>query len=406
MSPSETLEIQLQRLRFDPPREALYRAQHLGRVVRRARAWFTVNAIMTACLWLIQQSHGSAPRLERVLLLILMPVSLALVALVWSRYRTRLFLTIAPSLCLLFNAAFGLDLAFALGAGHPELLALLAINVLASFCFAGLLFKESMQAAFALLAAFVVGAMFCNMPLGLLFECLCVLIATAGLALWVCRDAERDERRRHVEETRTADLVDRDPLSGLMNRRHFDEHLLAAWAQGQREHKHIAVLMIDIDHFKRYNDTRGHQAGDLALQRVAQVVQTFARRPLDVAVRYGGEEFALILYDLSAQHVQAVAARLLEGVQKLRIAPADKSQSESVPELTVSIGVSWLLPTTGRAASGLLQLADEALYSAKQSGRNRVQVHQAEDHRHMRTGVFASPAQRARTDVLKRLGIS
>jgi diguanylate cyclase (GGDEF)-like protein len=405
LSPREALEFQAHQLRFDPPLEALYRVQHLRRVAGRTRAWFTANAVMTACLAIPLRSRGPVSRFEWLLLLIvLMPTALSLVALVWSPYRSRLFLRFAPSLWALFSAALGFEVAFEMGAGHPELLALLAVNGIACFCFAGLFFKASVRASLGLSIAFAAGALGCRMPLGLSLESLCVLLATQGLALWVYRDIERGYRKSHVEEARTADLVDRDPLSGLMNRRHFDERLRTLWALGEREHKHLAVMMIDIDHFKRYNDTRGHQAGDLALQKVAQMVQKFARRPLDVAVRYGGEEFALILYDLSAQHVQAVAARLLEGVQKLRVAPAQKTQDE--PDLTVSIGVAWLLPSAERAASGLLQLADEALYAAKQSGRNCVKTHQAEDHRHMRTGIFVSPAERARTDVMKRLGIS
>jgi len=168
-----------------------------------------------------------------------------------------------------------------------------------------------------------------------------------------------------------------------MNRRTFDERLLCIWQQALRDRRSIAICMIDVDHFKRYNDSFGHQAGDVALRTVAGLIQEFARRPLDLAARYGGEEFAMVFYDLSPANVQDIAERLIKRVQAERINVAK-------PELglTISIGVGLISPGVGRSPQGAIQLADEALYEAKRAGRNRFVVKDAEDHRLLNTGIF------------------
>jgi diguanylate cyclase (GGDEF)-like protein len=197
-------------------------------------------------------------------------------------------------------------------------------------------------------------------------------------------------RRSFLENAVIRDLVARDALSGLMNRRTFDAHLRLVWQHALREQRPVAVLMIDIDHFKQFNDAMGHQAADEVLRKVADTIREFAHRPLDLAARYGGEEFALILYDLSTPHVQQIAERLRETVESLgNIAPAGRA-------VTVSVGVGMALPTIGRTPEGALQLADEALYDAKRAGRNRVIVRSLEAYALLDTGRFnATPESRA-----------
>jgi diguanylate cyclase (GGDEF)-like protein len=179
-----------------------------------------------------------------------------------------------------------------------------------------------------------------------------------------------------------------------MNRRAFDEHLLRVWQHALRDQRLIAVLMIDIDHFKLCNDRWGHQAGDVALRHVGKIIQGFARRPLDLAARFGGEEFAVILYDLALPHVEDIAERLREGVQKMRITGAG-SDGEG-PEVTVSVGVGLAAPEIGRTPQGIVQLADEALYAAKNAGRNRVVVKGIEAYVLLNTGAFNTPSDSRR----------
>src|SRR5690348_1715952 len=141
--------------------------------------------------------------------------------------------------------------------------------------------------------------------------------------------------------------------------------------QALRDRRSLAVLLIDVDHFKAYNDRYGHQAGDNALRRVAQVVQSFARRPLDMAARYGGEEFVLALYDMTGEYVQEIAEDLRKEILALQVPHEDSPTASCV---TASVGISVVRPKMGRSPDGAVQLADEALYSAKRGGRNCVKL--------------------------------
>jgi diguanylate cyclase (GGDEF)-like protein len=187
-----------------------------------------------------------------------------------------------------------------------------------------------------------------------------------------------------------ADFGARDALSGLMNRRAFDEHLLRVWKQALRDGRSLAVLMIDIDHFKVFNDTFGHQAGDAMIRCVAQLLKGFARRPLDIAARYGGEEFALILYDLPQVNVADVAERARAAVEK---AVDGGSEGNLSGNQTISIGVAMVMPMIDRTPDGAVQLADEALYEAKRTGRNRVVMRGVEDYSRLTTGSFRTVAR-------------
>jgi diguanylate cyclase (GGDEF)-like protein len=155
-----------------------------------------------------------------------------------------------------------------------------------------------------------------------------------------------------------------DTLTGLPNRRRFDEEFARAFGSGQRRETALAVAIADIDRFKNYNDTFGHQAGDVALRRIAQAIAESVERSGDVAARYGGEEFVVILEDTSLEGATAVAERIRQAVLNAGI------RTSTGAPLSVSIGVA--ANRRGDSAETLLRHADEALYAAKEGGRNRV----------------------------------
>ena len=165
------------------------------------------------------------------------------------------------------------------------------------------------------------------------------------------------------------DLAEKDPLTGLLNRRAFGERAEAGWRHAQRERQPIAVAMMDVDFFKRYNDHYGHSAGDDALRAVAQVLGSHVRRPLDVAARYGGEEFVALWYGLDEPAVLRLLDQLRAEVEGLGLAHAE---SLVAPVVTLSIGLAWLVPQAHQGLADALRLADVALYLAKEQGRNRV----------------------------------
>lgn len=164
-----------------------------------------------------------------------------------------------------------------------------------------------------------------------------------------------------------------DGLTGIPNRRIFDDVLLREWRRAERRAAPLSVLLIDIDHFKEFNDHYGHQAGDDCLRRVAAALAASLRRPSDLAARYGGEEFGIVLAETDAQGAQSVARLALESVRALKIAHKG-SRTEAV--VTISIGVATAAPQRGDDAGWqtLLAAADAALYDAKHGGRNRVAV--------------------------------
>ncbi|PTY38836.1 hypothetical protein BGP77_10295 [Saccharospirillum sp. MSK14-1] len=177
------------------------------------------------------------------------------------------------------------------------------------------------------------------------------------------------KRNRELQAAR--DQLERisltDGLTGLANRRHFDQHLSQEWARAQREGTAVALVMIDIDHFKNYNDEYGHPAGDQCLRRVAEALQSIAQRPLDLVARYGGEEFAIILPHTEAP-VQ-VAEQCRQVVENLQLPHAF---SEAASVVTISAGVCAGQPGLNDSPEMLTEGADDALYEAKEAGRNRV----------------------------------
>jgi diguanylate cyclase (GGDEF)-like protein len=205
----------------------------------------------------------------------------------------------------------------------------------------------------------------------------------------VCYSLERANRTNYLESQLLIETASRDGLTGIRNRRAFDEHLDTIWPQAIRDRMPLALMLVDIDHFKAYNDYYGHQAGDECLKQVAWCLSACARRPLDVTARYGGEEFAIVLYDARRDHVEGLARRIQAGIETLGI----EHHASPLKRLTVSIGAACIEPTGERSHFGFIQLADEALYEAKERGRNCVAVMDKEDYESLSTGSFRKQAR-------------
>lgn len=162
-----------------------------------------------------------------------------------------------------------------------------------------------------------------------------------------------------------------DGLTGVLNRRGFDDFLNKEWLRAVREHRHLGLLLIDLDHFKDYNDHYGHQAGDECLRRVASALGAGLKRASDLLARYGGEEFAIILPDTDVDGCAAIADGLRRLVAELNLR---HEYSSAAAHVTVSIGASSLTPTPGDSVHELIRHADQALYRAKAAGRNGYSV--------------------------------
>lgn len=161
-----------------------------------------------------------------------------------------------------------------------------------------------------------------------------------------------------------------DPLTKIANRRHFDSFLEKEWQRAVRSGQPLSLVVLDVDHFKLYNDTLGHPAGDACLQRVAQAIASHALRPTDLAARYGGEEFVLLFAETDSDSAYLLAESIRADVEALQL-PHPKSTTS--PWLTVSIGVSTIHPSQLDSTESLFVAADRAMYVAKEGGRNQVQ---------------------------------
>jgi len=227
-----------------------------------------------------------------------------------------------------------------------------------------------------------------GMPVGSMLEITLLSFALAH-RLKLARDENEHLQRQHAAEleqrvasrTKALDqalhdltqaneqlqrLTVHDALTGLKNRKFFDQHLQHTWRQALRMQLPMGLLMIDIDYFKRVNDSHGHPAGDEALRRIAAVIAGCLRRPGDEAIRYGGEEFAVILPHTDGEGISYLAECIRSRANQLQFA----WEGQTIP-LSVSIGAALILPQAGQEMQQLVQQADQLLYQAKQSGRNR-----------------------------------
>ena len=190
-------------------------------------------------------------------------------------------------------------------------------------------------------------------------------------ALNALLEAKVGERTQALEEAniKLSELTVTDALTGLSNRRRFDQVITEEWMRASRTGQSLAILMIDVDHFKAYNDHYGHQAGDECLRKVAGVLQANARRASDLVARYGGEEFVVVAGDLDIQAAKELAETLRSSVEVLGVS---HQFSPVASVVTISIGVSVTTPDANMAPESLLRMADAAMYCAKDGGRNRV----------------------------------
>ena len=184
--------------------------------------------------------------------------------------------------------------------------------------------------------------------------------------------SERKRSEEHLQSAYRAmeTLVVVDALTGIANRRRFDENISTEWRRALREGNKLSLLLIDADHFKRYNDTYGHVRGDSCLKQIADAAMDVVLRPGDLVARYGGEEFAVVLPGTDESGAKAVAEDICQAIRNRRL-PHDSNPPGIV---TVSIGCATVIPSRGKSPQDLIESADQALYRAKGRGRNRVVV--------------------------------
>lgn len=188
--------------------------------------------------------------------------------------------------------------------------------------------------------------------------------------------SHHDITQRRLAEEQVRELAVIDSLTTLSNRRHFDDFLGQEWRRAQRLGLPVSLAFVDIDCFKQFNDNYGHVAGDGILENVGTVLKAFGKRPGDLVARYGGEEFAVIMGETNLAGAEKLANEIRAAIFDMNIPHGFAGPHD---RLTVSIGVAMACPTQGQSARQLVEAADNALYDAKNSGRNCVSVSRADD---------------------------
>jgi diguanylate cyclase (GGDEF)-like protein len=357
-------------LRFEDDLERVFRREHALARLPQIRLNLAMAAVLVVALGLLNRLAVPTGRALMAIVQFgfLLPLVGIAMGVTFLGNAHRIYPRIAPLLAPIAGIAV---IAIEIRAAQAGVQILFVSVVLASiyvYSLFGLLFYQALFANLIVWCAYVAFAAVAGLPEpGVLYNGL-VLLMTNLIGATSAYAFEMELRTHFLEQRMLSETAARDGLTGLYNRRRFDEHLETVWQLAQREGVTLALLLVDIDFFKRFNDQQGHQAGDECLRAVAAALRRSARRPLDFVARYGGEEFAVILYDPSRQYLQEIAHRIHQNIAALAIPHGDSSVA---PLLTVSIGVAYVAPTLERSTQGFVQLADEALYDAKADGRNR-----------------------------------
>jgi diguanylate cyclase (GGDEF)-like protein len=358
-------------LRFTQPLEREFRAYLARDTLQLKRITCGVAVFGWLLFALFDQFLLSGPPSYWVLLIRLLVLAILIYSLKLLLGSGQGFahqrVSIAFALALGVAALLILAVAHAVDASYPyEGLLLIIIAV---YFMLGLRLVEALLLGLSIMLAYAGLVCWMNgdslhLMSNLAFIMLVNLIGAIG-----CYNLEFKAREHFLLEHLLGVLADRDSLTGLHNRRSFNRLSERLVRQAERESMPLALLLCDVDHFKAYNDHYGHQAGDRALHAIGELLQSAARRPLDLAVRLGGEEFAVLLYGDDSQQAREHAERLRQALLDLRLPHAGSSTSAV---LSISIGVAVRHADANLSISRLMSLADRALYQAKSQGRNRV----------------------------------
>jgi diguanylate cyclase (GGDEF)-like protein len=374
-------------LRFDEPLETEYTQEHRAESLPQIRRnlWLAIAFVVgfSALTHLVLDAQ-----VNRLLDLIRVATFGPVLGLGLCVVHSRLYQRLYPMTCLIGAPVFGAGvvvLAVIAAVHGVNLIATVVLVSIYIYFMLGMPFYSALGSSLAVFASYLVAATMAGLPSASMVVDVGVLVFTNVIGAMVCYSLERAHRMNFLEARLLIETASRDGLTGIHNRRMFDEHVDRIWPQAIRDRIPLALMLIDIDHFKAYNDYYGHQAGDECLKQVSWCLSRCARRPLDVTARYGGEEFAIVLYDARRDHAEDVARRIRAEIEALAIKhPASPAPSK---RLTVSMGVACIQPMPGRTHFGFIQLADEALYAAKEGGRDRLVIMDKE-YEQLSTGSF------------------
>ena len=358
-------------LRFLADLEAEYRASRRDTERRWARRSLYVALSTVLGFAVIDHFVLPAPRMgnsDLVRFGLHLPMVLVMLVLTGERFFAKWYLPAMQVAAPLF----GVGSVILAAQASPEQLPLVAARLLlATFFFYFMItlpFHAAIRTNVVLVSAYCAAAAMGFIPPHIATYQLFVLLCANLIGALGCYALEHANRAAFLDRRRLVEVAMHDGLTGLLNRAALEEQVRRLWQQAARDGQPVSVLLIDLDHFKAYNDRYGHQAGDQCLRDVARAVRCAARRrPLDLVARYGGEELIAVLFGADRAHAETVARAVLDSIRELRI---PHMGSLTRPYVTASVGTATLAPGSEYSHDIAVQLADRALYTAKESGRD------------------------------------
>lgn len=357
-------------LEFAAPLEKEFRAAYLQQSIPRGRISGVIALVLVLAITCVDLLLGAVSDTVNVLRLGLLCPLLALILMATYLPLLRRYYSYVAGIGVLLVGITANYICITGALDGTEHLLAGPVLVIAFAClFLGLFFSAAVSIAAAIVASFGAMGWYLGLPLDQLLYMGAILAAAAVIGSIAVFNLEHALRTTFLETRLLNELAERDGLTGLYNRRMFDDYIERIWRQSRREGVPLQLIFLDIDYFKRYNDVYGHQAGDDCLKRVAETIAWSAKRPFDLCARYGGEEFVLVVYAPPRDYAATLPEKIRRDVLSLAI---PHQGSEIAPYVTISAGVAVVRPGADRSLAGVIQLADEALYEAKQGGRNQV----------------------------------
>lgn len=358
-------------LRFEPQLEAEYQSEYYSEVRGRVRfavclALLTVLGFAVMDTWMLGLEATDLQ--ERMRFTVHIPIVLLCLVLTSKSFFPKYYLPVISVVAPLFGIGSVMML-MDMATEHRGLLASRLVLVAFFFYFMlGLSFRTALASNMIVLGSFILLAVSNSFPQSAAVYIFYVLVCANLFAGAGCYALEHANRLTFLERRLLNEVATRDSLTGLLNRGAFEAEQALAWSTADRRGRSLAVVMLDIDHFKNYNDRYGHQAGDQCLRLVAQAVRRAASRTGDIVGRYGGEEMIVLLQDADTDQSGRVADNIVTAVRALGI---PHGSSPTAATVTVSVGVAAVQSGSRESFEAAVRRADAALYQAKDAGRDR-----------------------------------
>lgn len=332
--------------------------------------FFLISAVCVLD-WLLMPAEFSVPVIKlRAITMLLVLVILFALTLMRPKDPRLPYMTMAAG--AIVGSSTVIVGAIAAKSGTPFIVWGTIFTTFFIYLILGLRFRQATIAGWPVFLTYLALGIAFDAPLAKMAHGSLFLLFANLVGMYACFLFELDSRELFHKKKLLKDLARTDGLTGIDNRRTFDEHYDDVWKQARRERQALAVVLVDIDYFKLYNDCYGHRPGDNVIQSVAQRLAGSVHRPLDQVARYGGEEFVVVLYDPNEDFVRDYADELVAEIAALGI---EHKASDASDVVTVSVGAAIAHPHKMERPGQLVRGADDALYESKAQGRNRATVY-------------------------------